>query len=263
MGEDILSQLRSQDKYRKLFTGWSAKEYSLGEREKKMIEELESLNQQINKSENLIIGSFDYRDMSLAYFTENIFEVSGLPVEYFKAHGLDATMSMFHPDDREEMTVFHEQLMDVYKILSLEEKKTFGCRYTYRWIHRITNEHIWQMSNLMPYIVDEEGHIIFDLQIVVRLQSPPTPAEYNWEYHYTADNGAMINVKKEFQDPIKQLTKREYQVAKLIAQGLSSMGISEELGISHNTVVTHRKNILKKLKINNSFEIVKVLMHNG
>jgi len=261
--EDLFEKLKKRDKYRKLFTGWSSHEYSLGERERKMLEELATLNRQINQSDNLIIGSFDYRDMSLAYFTDNIFEVSGLPAEYFTTYGLEATMAMFHPDDRREMTIFHEQLMKVYDGLSLSEKKTFGCKYTYRWIHQITNEHIWQVSNLIPYIVDEKGHIIFDLQIVVRLQSPPSPAEYNWEYHYLSDKGVPIKIKKEFHKPQDLLTKRELQVAKCIAKGLSSTEISTELKISHNTVSTHRKHILRKLGVNNSREIVKLMLHLG
>jgi len=260
MGEDIIEQLKKQDKYRRLFSSWTDKGSTLIEREEALLEELQNLNKQINSGENLLIGSFDYRDWSLAFFTDNIFDVSGLPIEYFKKYGLEATMSMFHEDDREEMSVFHKHLIEVYDQLTLEEKRTFGCTYTYRWIHRITNEHIWQMSTLIPYITDKEGNIIFDLQIVVRLHNPPNPAEYHWEYHYTATNGAMIKVEKQFEKKVlKGLSKREMQVVELMVNGMTSASIAEELGLSPNTVITHRKNILRKLNVKNALELTNLM----
>jgi len=261
MGVDIIEQLKKQDKYRKLFCSWTDKGSTLLEREEALLDELENLNKQINTGENLLIGSFDYRDWSLVFFTDNIFDVSGLPIEYFKKYGLEATMSMFHEEDREEMAEFHQLMMAVYDNLSIEEKKTFGCTYTYRWIHRMTGEHIWQMSTLIPYITDQEGNIIiYDLQIVVRLQNPPNPAEYNWEYRYTATNGALIKVQKQFKKKmLKGLSKREMEVVDLMVQGKTSVVISEELGLSPNTVITHRKNILRKLNVKNALELMNLM----
>jgi DNA-binding CsgD family transcriptional regulator len=45
------------------------------------------------------------------------------------------------------------------------------------------------------------------------------------------------------------LTKREIDVLKNVAQGLSSQDIAEKLFISRHTVITHRKNICHKLGI--------------
>ena len=48
------------------------------------------------------------------------------------------------------------------------------------------------------------------------------------------------------------LSFAELRVASLIKSGLSTEDIAEHLHISYNTVRTHRKNIRKKLGINNS-----------
>jgi DNA-binding CsgD family transcriptional regulator len=53
-----------------------------------------------------------------------------------------------------------------------------------------------------------------------------------------------------------QLTRREKEVTDLIRQGLNSKKIGEQLNISTNTVISHRKNILRKLKINNTAGLV-------
>jgi DNA-binding NarL/FixJ family response regulator len=51
---------------------------------------------------------------------------------------------------------------------------------------------------------------------------------------------------------ISSLTKRDVQVLKLVAQQYSTREIAEELHISESTVETHRKNLMKKVKVKNS-----------
>mgnify|MGYP001552603904 FL=1 len=51
---------------------------------------------------------------------------------------------------------------------------------------------------------------------------------------------------------IRSLTKREVQVLKLVAQQYSTREIGDELHISESTVETHRKNLMKKVKVKNS-----------
>lgn len=50
---------------------------------------------------------------------------------------------------------------------------------------------------------------------------------------------------------ISSLTEREIQILKLIAQQYSTKEIAEKLFISTNTVETHRKNLIKKVKVKN------------
>jgi len=60
-----------------------------------------------------------------------------------------------------------------------------------------------------------------------------------------------------------KLSQREIEIIKLLADGLSSSQISERLFISEHTVKTHRKNILKKLDLHNSSELIQYALNNG
>lgn len=53
------------------------------------------------------------------------------------------------------------------------------------------------------------------------------------------------------------LSSREAEVLQLISKGLTSKAIAEKLFISINTVKTHRKHLLEKLKVNNTAELIK------
>jgi DNA-binding NarL/FixJ family response regulator len=49
----------------------------------------------------------------------------------------------------------------------------------------------------------------------------------------------------------------------MVAEGMSSKKISEELGLSFYTVETHRKNILNKIDINNTAELIRFAAEAG
>lgn len=53
-----------------------------------------------------------------------------------------------------------------------------------------------------------------------------------------------------------ELTNREFEILELIAKGNSSEKISNILNISTLTVKTHRQNLLRKLKAQNSSELI-------
>ena len=60
-----------------------------------------------------------------------------------------------------------------------------------------------------------------------------------------------------------RLTKREIEVLRLIAEGMTSREIAEKLFLSLNTVNTHRTNIMKKLNIHDTAGLVKYALQNG
>ncbi len=65
-------------------------------------------------------------------------------------------------------------------------------------------------------------------------------------------NGQVKNEGSQDGVLISSLTKREVQVLKLVAQQYSTKEIGDELHISESTVETHRKNLMKKVKVKNS-----------
>lgn len=70
--------------------------------------------------------------------------------------------------------------------------------------------------------------------------------------------------KKNGQSPTKgnEITNRELEILQLIADGLTSQEIADQLYISPRTVDTHRSNIMKKLDINNTAGLVRYALEN-
>lgn len=59
------------------------------------------------------------------------------------------------------------------------------------------------------------------------------------------------------------LSPREVEIVRLIAQGLIAKEIADVLSLSTHTIYTHRKNIMKKLNINSSSELILYALNNG
>ncbi|MCX7669202.1 MAG: response regulator transcription factor, partial [Anaerolineae bacterium] len=59
------------------------------------------------------------------------------------------------------------------------------------------------------------------------------------------------------------LTTREREVLKLIAEGYSSPEIAERLVLSPRTVETHRANIMRKLELRSTADLIRYAIRHG
>jgi DNA-binding NarL/FixJ family response regulator len=63
--------------------------------------------------------------------------------------------------------------------------------------------------------------------------------------------------------PSSDLTPREVEVLRLVAEGYSNQAIAEQLGLSRKTVDVHRTNLMRKLDLHDVTEIVKYALRHG
>lgn len=73
-------------------------------------------------------------------------------------------------------------------------------------------------------------------------------------------NGSTSSAAQPFEDRFllrKKLTKREQEVLELITKALNNKEIASQLYISDQTVGVHRKNIMRKLGVRNTVNLIK------
>lgn len=71
------------------------------------------------------------------------------------------------------------------------------------------------------------------------------------------------SLRKNENDDVPVLTRREKEVLELIASGLTNNEIADKLFISSTTVDTHRKNLLAKFNAKNTAALVKLAVVGG
>ncbi|MEW5719027.1 MAG: response regulator transcription factor [Chloroflexota bacterium] len=59
------------------------------------------------------------------------------------------------------------------------------------------------------------------------------------------------------------LTEREREILRLVAEGLGANEVAKQLGISAKTVITHRANVMEKIGVHNTVELIKYAIREG
>lgn len=62
---------------------------------------------------------------------------------------------------------------------------------------------------------------------------------------------------------IESLSKREFEVYSLIASGITSKEMAEQLGLSQKTISTYRTRILEKLSLSNTTQLIHFALQNS
>lgn len=68
---------------------------------------------------------------------------------------------------------------------------------------------------------------------------------------------SMVRGKKAVDQEVQDITPRERDILKMLVDGLRNKEIATMFSISIRTVDTHRTNIMRKLKVNNTAELVR------
>ena len=75
--------------------------------------------------------------------------------------------------------------------------------------------------------------------------------------------GKEMQMSKEIPNDVPLLTKREKEILKLIAGGLTNTQVAEKLFISIDTVDTHRKNLHNKLNVKNTATLIRIAIEHN
>jgi DNA-binding NarL/FixJ family response regulator len=83
---------------------------------------------------------------------------------------------------------------------------------------------------------------------------------FNKNISDTILNSLVSRTKQQTQ--LADLTKREIEILKLVVEGLTNKEIAEQLFISIRTVDSHKNNLMTKLNLKSSVELVKFAIKN-
>ncbi|MDN5205059.1 response regulator transcription factor [Fulvivirgaceae bacterium BMA10] len=72
-----------------------------------------------------------------------------------------------------------------------------------------------------------------------------------------------VETSKSENKSVEELTKREIEILKLIADEFTNQEIAEKLFISQRTVDTHRRNLIQKLNVKNTAGLVRFAFRNN
>lgn len=128
--------------------------------------------------------------------------------------------------------------------------------------HLILTHHITR-SDLILIKKNNLQQIAFKAIDEYNLLKAVQAAINNRKYYSPGIIKLMVDTFKADSLSVKHLTPTEISIVQNIASGLTTKAIANRRKISPHTVNTHRKNIFKKLSINNSSDLITTALKMG
>ncbi|WP_343330192.1 helix-turn-helix transcriptional regulator [Polaribacter staleyi] len=201
---------------------------------------------------------------SFEYISKNFTACTGISNNELEKGGMDYFWSLFHPDDIKPWLTCLQSLMTFTMNDLTDEKRS---RMSYTWNYRIKNSkgnYITIIQNTTPLQFDKdqkpiiglahytvlEGNLNMDICACAKYLNGKN--EYETLFYKNVSSENLLNV----------ISHRERDIIRLLLTHKTSNKIASDLNISKHTVDTHRRNILKKLDLNSTYELVNYFKNN-
>jgi DNA-binding CsgD family transcriptional regulator len=185
----------------------------------------------------------DLHKQSVVYMSKRGRDILGVTNEELQEMGFDYFPKFFNMEEAKEY---------VPKILGLLERNNDDETVNYyQQVRRPeTEEWQWYMSSTRIFFRDDENKPILTITVSI-------PVDETHSLTMKVDRLMKENTfLRENKHLFAKLTQREIEVLKRIAKGMSSQEIAEELFIAEDTIKTHRRNIKRKIQVNNQYDLV-------
>ncbi len=204
------------------------------------------------------------QNLSFEYISKNMFSCLGIDLDKMKSGGMKYFWSRMHPEDIENWLQALNELMN-FTLSEIDEKDR--DRMSYTWNYRIKNaqgNYVNVIQNTTPLefdlhnkpIVGLAHYTVLDSKIKLQVSATGKLLNKNNEYETKYFNSFSQKLLSE------GVSNRERDIIRLLLLNYSSKDIADKLNISPNTVDTHRRNILKKLNLSSTGELIGMIRSN-
>lgn len=195
----------------------------------------------------------DYSDMSFEYVSENPLFLCGYSAEEVLEMGYEFYFRNVPEIDLQLLVRINEAGFDFFRKLPIEEKKRYSITYDFHLINKDGGK-VLINHKLTPLFLTNDGKM-WKAVCIVSISN-----------HKQAGN---IRIQKQGSDEIwlldpesgnwnkskkPSLTKREAEILRMHAQGLTINQIAERIFVAPDTVKYYRRRIFERLEVSNMVE---------
>lgn len=176
-------------------------------------------------------------------------------------------LDLLHPSDKE---IFEKQGSKALETQLIHLAGTSLDRICLEFFYRISpdGKNYFPVLHTFRFVeFDDTGQVLTGFSTISNVSRIVNQASFSYAIYrinedHTIRNIATENFKGET-SKLKPLSNREKHILQLLSNGLSSKQIGEELNISKHTVDTHRRNMLEKMQMNSSAQLVRFAVEHG
>lgn len=204
---------------------------------------------------------FNLQKLEFDLISHEIEQVLGYDPKYLTVAEF---LTRIHPEDHPWFLNFERKVAEFFSKLSPGQIPFYKVRYDYR-IKRSDGSYIRILQQVVTIDYDEQGRVLRTFGVhtdISHLKMEGKPI-----LSFIGLNGQATYVDVSVEDKLAGigpgLTSREREILTLLASGLPSKAVAEELCISKETVSTHRRNLLAKTNSKNTAALLGKAIREG
>lgn len=208
-----------------------------------------------------IILIFNFATAQYEYFSSNLEKILGyIPEKLTGISGAEFVLNCFGPVELPIIGDLNSTVIRYYKDYAALQKVdelrlTHVCK-----LRKFNGDYIWTLIQTVVLEVLDNGIPLRTIAFVTDISDIKTDNKISFNVSVKSSDGIGYETifSKHYESEIlaELLTKREIDVLNLLCKGCKNTEISEKLGISIDTVKTHRKNILRKTGKTNFIQLL-------
>ena len=210
----------------------------------------------VSKLIDLSFYIIDYYRKNFFYVSSNPLFLSGYSREEVLKMGYEFYGVCVPPEDLQLLFELNEAGFRFFYKLPVERRLHATISYDFRLKNKNLGSLIMINHKLAPLLLTEDGNIWMAICLVT-LSSRQTPGDVHIimkddQSRYDFNRAEQIFEGKK----TEKLTKKEYEILKLIALGTCTDDISSKMKISSSTIKNHKTRIFRKLNVKTTAEAV-------
>ncbi|MEO9805870.1 MAG: LuxR C-terminal-related transcriptional regulator [Reichenbachiella sp.] len=190
-----------------------------------------------------VLFYFNTQTEELIYVSDSVRATNGYSPQDFFSGGMDFLKTLVHEEDYPVVLGEYLNLLNE----SRNRSRTLELRLRHAQGHWV-----WHEVDMIVFTDSDQSNRLFGMAKKI--------SKTMYKDSSNADENRVCGQmeKKQMEEYCHSVTRREREVLHLIADGLSAKQLADKLYISVHTAINHRKNLISKLHVKNTAELIKV-----
>jgi DNA-binding CsgD family transcriptional regulator len=211
--------------------------------------------------ENSSLTIYDFFQRTYVFVRNRFRELIDYDENIAAEEGYAFFFRLMHPEDIPFVLDTCIRAIEFMMEVPAEQRKDFKTVFEFR-LRNNRGKYIRFIQQIVNLELDLKGNMWL---ILILMDLDPNQQESKMYLRSTINirTGKVYPFPEERDEKVSQLSKREIEILGLIAKGMASKEIAEQLFLSVNTVNNHRQRIIEKMDVNNTSEALTYAMRIG
>jgi len=207
------------------------------------------------------------KNMTIVEASDNMRQLTPHTATDWMGKGIGFWFAILHPDDVGFVMAAVAMAVKINETPPIEKSDKLTSNIYCRMLDA-TNQYRWVLIQFPQRLYSEEGKVISCVVMTTDLSHLAVPLKTmmtvvdvsNNESHYYA---AVVDEQKLIEANLPVISKRERDVVRLMAKGLNTPQIAEQLFIAYDTVENHKRNLRKKTQTKTAAALMNYVWENN